>query len=85
MTTSIAPAAPAWWPQTLTAVLAKRKFVRMMLESATAELDGGTLHLTFHRHGAADHFAKSESGCMAVLRAALDEHGLDVDVAVQAA
>ncbi|WP_372344712.1 hypothetical protein [Streptomyces sp. KL116D] len=85
MTTLIAPAVPVWWPQILTAVLEKRRFVRMLLGVATPTVADGTLHLTFHRAGAAEHFAKPESGCMAVLRTALDEHGIDMPVAVHQA
>lgn len=85
VTATDADGIPTWWPAVKQSVLHKRRFTALMLELAEARVEDGTLHLTFRGDGAAEHFRKSESGCMPVLETALREHGLDIPVAVHAA
>lgn len=80
----MADSTPAWWPPVRTAVGLKRRFTALLLDLATVRYDGDTLHLTFSRPGAAEKFSEPASNCTAILRTALDEHGIDAQIAVHA-
>lgn len=71
---------PAWWPQVVADAGHRRHWTSRLLDHATPYLDGDTLRLVFTRPDIEE--AWRDSRAQEALDAALQQHGIDVQVEV---